>query len=360
MNQRINRICTPHVSRILLCFIGIAISVLQLSCHKMNEGNKHIIIRVDMSKEHDSGIFKPGDGDKVFVAGNFDGWKKNGILLSNVKGNWLYSADIYDYLKKEKELSLDSLEFNFVIQSGDHRDLPNEGWETIAARRVPLSEIESRSPIFTYNTAYVPKETFRVTFTVGMRDQETLGFFKPQDGDRVIVSGNFCNWSPQGVALHRKGDGIYSRKITLRLNPNDPFRYLFRVVASRKALIPNRGWETVAHRQAALSAPTIQLPFAEFNGVRRAARFIINPAKWEQEGIFQPMKGDILQIRLMFDGKPFLSDRMFRVNKHRYETAIEVPLSVRHVRWQVVENMKHKLTHLRSVDASLNGVIVRN
>jgi hypothetical protein len=358
MNQSFRRKSSGNISTFLFLFLGITVSFLNLSCNKAGQQN-HYVLQVDMSKEHDAGRFKPEQGDKLFVAGNFNGWKKYEVMLSDLKGNWIYSANIDDYLERKGAPS-DTLGFNFLIQSGPGREVLNQGWETIPMRKIAISRLTTQSPVFVYNEVFDEKESFDVTFTVGMNNEETLGFFQPDKGDEIVVSGSFCNWSSQGVALDDQSSGIYSKKITLRQNPNDPLEYRFRIIPKRKAVIPDQGWETRPVRQAVLSKSSVELPYAEFNDIRRVARFVINSGEWEQEGKFRPLKGDILQIKLLLDGKQTLSDALFQVGEKKFETAIMIPLTVRDVQWQVMEDMKNELTPIQDVQVGLNGAVIKN
>jgi hypothetical protein len=344
----------------LICFLGIITVFLQISCQKLAERNKHVL-QVDMSKEHDSGRFKPELGDKVFVAGNFNGWKKHEIMMSDPQGNWIYSANIDSCLKREGgfSFSADTLEFNFGLSTGENHILLEEGSERITIRKIARTQLENEPPVFTYNENFNGAMPYEVTFTVGMNNQETLGFFQPDKGDEVVVSGSFCAWAAEGVALKDEGGaGVYSKEISIKQNPKEPIEYRFRIIPKRKAILPNQGWETEGIRQSILSGFTVKLPYAEFNNVRRVARFIINTREWEKEGKFKPLKGDILQMKLLFDGKENLSDALFQVKEQQYETAFMVPLTVREVQWQVVRNMKEELTQAQNVDVGLNGTIV--
>ena len=55
-----------------------------------------------MSKEHDAGRFRPELGDKISVAGDFNGWKKDGLFLSDQKGNWIFTVEMEEYLRNKR------------------------------------------------------------------------------------------------------------------------------------------------------------------------------------------------------------------------------------------------------------------
>lgn len=329
-------------------------------CSKhQNEGT--YIIRVDMSKEHDAGRFKPELGDKISLAGNYDGWKKDGLFLTDQKGDWIFTADIESSLKNKKGhlTPNDTLEFKFVLHPGKNREAANQGWETIRNRIATLGYIERKKPVYIFNTEYDEQETFEVTFTVGMNNQKILGFFRPEEGDQVIVSGSFCGWSSEGVPMKDEdGTGIYTLKQAVKHNSMKPFEYRYRILSKRKAILPGKGWEMTGTRQWSLSMLTQDLPYIEFNDTRRVARFIIDSREWEQQARFKPKKGDILQIKLMLDGKEHLSDALFQVKDHTYETALVIPVSVTDVQWQVVKNIHENLMQAKKVEIELKGTVV--
>ncbi len=268
------------LKRVIIFLLAFIVSSLDISCSHNSAKQNGLLLSVDMSKEHDSGQFKPGKGDRLYVAGNFNGWKKYQIAMTEKKGNWIYSANIEKYLEKtEAGLPIDTLQFNFLIKPGKDRSVPNQGWEELGARKMAVSTLASEAPVFVYGERFDNKEPYDVTFTVGMSNEETLGFFKPGRGDEVVVSGSFCNWSSKGIPLDNKGDGIYARKIWIRQNPRHPLEYNFRIIPNANVPLPNWGWETIPMRKTSLDSRTIKLPFAVFNNIRRVARFVIGTSK---------------------------------------------------------------------------------
>jgi hypothetical protein len=346
-----------HWYKIVL--IGIA-SILLAACSKTSNEAKYII-RVDMSKEHDAGRFKSEVGDKISIAGNFNGWKEDSLFLSDAKGNWIFNIDLGKSLKNlsGKSPTDDTLEFKFVVHAGDGREVDHQGWEATNNRQMTLADIKKKKPLFIFNEEYEEKETFEATITVGMNNQKVLGFFRPEEGDEVIVSGSFCGWSSKGIPMKDEdGTGIYSVTLPVKINPKELVEYKFRIMTKRKALIPNKGWETQVNRQWKLTSSMTEFPYAEFNDIRRVARFVINTEQWEQEGKFKPKKGDILQIKILLDGKESLSDALFQVKDHVYETALVIPLTAKEVQWQAVRNIKEDITQLKSVEVDLRGTTI--
>jgi len=328
------------------------------SCNKTID--KKYLVRIDMSKEHDGGRFKPELGDKINLAGSFNEWNMDTLSLSDQRGDWIFSAYVDDFLKEQKgNSSKDTLEFSFVVRLGSGRETARPGWETVKNRKIALADLEKKKPIFVFNEVYDERETFEITFRVGMNNQKVLGFFCPEAGDEVVVSGSFCNWSPEGIPMKDEdGEGVYSIKSEVKENPQKSFDYKFRIVTKRKAVLQNQGWETRENRQWSLANSTTELPYAEFNDLRRVARFTIDTKQWEQKGRFKPKRGDILQIKLSLDGKENLSDALFQVKDHIFETAMAIPLTAREIQWSVARNIKEDLTQFKSVEVDIKGAVV--
>lgn len=359
MNKTELRLTISFVVRWAMVPLLSSAAMFMISCTGKESGKYQI--RIDMSKEHDAGRFKPEQGDRVGVAGNFNGWNREDIILKDQKGDWVFSAAIDDYVKKWQAGGMpdDTLEFKCIVHPGGERKVANYGWEDIPNRRISASEIEKRKPVLVFSELYDGSQTYEVTFRVGMSNQKVLGFFQPESGDEAIVSGTFCNWASDGVPMKDEdGSGVYSAKVRVKQNPKEPFEYRYRIVTKRKVTQVNRGWETIVSRQWVLTDSTTEIPYTEFNDIRRVARFIIDTKQWEQEGKFRPTKGDIIQIKLVLDGKETLSDALFQVSSHTYEIGLTIPLTVRDVQWQVVRNIKEDLTPVRKTDVDLKGVII--
>ena len=57
----------------------------------------------------------------------------------------------------------------------------------------------------------------------------------------------------------------------------------------------------------------------------------------------------------VLDEKDHLSDALFQVKDHTYETAMIIPLTIKDIQWQVVRNMKEELSPLKNVDIDLGN-----
>lgn len=313
-----------------------------------------IIISLDMSKEHDAGYFKPESGDKICIAGNFNDWKTDSLFLEDADGDWIYSVELTNLIK-----SLDTLEFKFKKTSGDGRVIGNKGWEGIPNRKIRVEELKKENPVLIFNEIYDKKMEIDLTFTVGTCNQQVLGFFKPDQGDKIVVSGSFCAWDENGILMaDNDGDGIYTVTFPARIAPEKPVGYKFRIINKRGAVLINSGWETGKNRIFMPQADSLEAPYAEFNNLRRVARFLINTKKWEKQGKFKPLKGDVLQVNLLLDGKESLSNPLVQVKPQLYEIALQIPLSVKKIEWQALKNIKEKLTELKTLEVDLKGKMI--
>jgi hypothetical protein len=359
MNYRQREQYAVRFKMFSIILFGFTIILLS-SCSKTKEQSRYIM-RVDMSKEHDAGRFKPESGDKIGLSGNMNEWKREELFLADQKGDWIFTADIGEYLKGKKGIIVpsDTLEFKFVLIPGDNREIKNRGLETIDIRKITLAVLEKKNPVFVFNEVLDERENFDVTFRVGMNNQKVLGFFRPNEGDRMIVSGSFCGWTDEGIAMKDEdGSGIYEIKIPVKQKPGEIMEYKFRILIKRRAILPNQGWETVDNRQVVLSESQIELPYAEFNDMRRVARFVINTMQLEEKRKFMPKKGDILQIKLILDGKEHFTDALFQVKPHTFETAMIIPLTVKSVKWQIVRNLKEDISMLKDAEVDLRGSVI--
>ncbi len=333
--------------------------LLAISCTR----NKPVIIRVDMSREHDAGRFQPEKGDRLGIAGNFNDWnvRSDDYDLQDPEGDWIYTIPIQKLTANASEgTQPDTLEFKFVIHAAGGRYIPNNGWETLPNRRFTIADLGTNSPEFIYNRPWQRWPERQVTFTVDMKNQEVLGFFDPKKGDQVVVSGSFSDWSETGIPLiDKNGEGIYQATLPIAANPGQPVSYKFRMISAQKKIMPNHGWETKDNRQIRQLNRDTVLSYAAFNNLRRVARFIIRPDRWIQKGLFKPLKGDILQIRVRLDGQTHLSDPLIKVSSGNWETAMAIPLRSEQTEWQLVRNVHKPLINWRFFSVGLNGAIIR-
>lgn len=313
-----------YLSKKLCILFFIVVCMIQLSCVKSSKS----VIMLDMSKEHDGLRFLPEKGDQVGIVLNIDQKVRSTIILTDEDKDWIYTAAIRDVIKQGNVHS-DTLVFKFYCVSGDGRNLPNNGEETIPNRKISVPDLYNKKLLFIFNENYEDLKKAYVTFVVGTSCQKVLGFFKPEEGDQIVVTGSFCGWDERGILMENKDKAdIYKVELPVKYQPEKPIEYKFRMINFRNAVLPQSGWENRENRILFIQNENEETPYAEFNDVRRVARFIINTTDRERNGSFSENKGDILQIKLILDGNESLSDPLMRVKQHRYETAVIIPLTV--------------------------------
>jgi hypothetical protein len=323
-------------------------------------GKKKAIIYLDMSKQHDQGLFKPESGDQMLIAGNFNNWDTNIAYMRDEDNDWIYSIDLFSIAGK-KLSPADTIEFNFYkrikLETEEAHDYSIK--EKISIRKIVLANLMENKPTFIFNQETDQPTIAKIIFTVGTANQQVLGFFNPQKGDEVVVSGDFCNWNSDGITmLDTDNDSIYKITIPIKYSSGRSILYKYRL-KSQNTVIPNNGWESVNNRMLLIQGDSAATPFIEFNNMHRVLRFIINTASWGKKQKFQPRKNDILQIKLITDEKMTLSNPLMKVNRFTYETAIVVPANIKKVEWQLILNKNQSLTALKEVQVGFNGKIIK-
>lgn len=294
---------------------------------------------VDMRAEYEAGRFRPAAGDAVSVAGDFNGWQRDAIVLTDPDEDRVYTAPMA-HLAGAPGASPDSLAFKFVVTPGDGRELAARGWETISNRRHARSELR-RGLVLRFNEPHDDRVAADVTFRVDLRNQMVLGFFDPARGDRVVVTGSFLDWSPEGVALDAARDaGRYAGTVRVRYRPGVPVEYKFRILPGAAGpFLPADGWESRPNRVLGTDGLGGALPYVHFSDLRRVARFVVDTERWEAEGRFRPEEGEMLQVRLVLDGDTTLTDVLFPAAASRYEAAVALPMQATHVTWEIVRDL---------------------
>ncbi len=323
-------------------------------------------VRVDMSAEHDDARFEPGMGEQVALIahpGAFNGWRGDTLWLSDEAHDWIYAIplDSLTRLARRRLTPEDSLAFTFAIaraKNDSARALVFAREPTID-RRATMATMTEESPVFRFGKPYETIGTATVSFAVGMNNQNVLGFFQPEKGDEVIVSGPFS--SQTAIPLKdANGDGTYETTTEVQYRPGEPIRYRYRIVSERQVALPNNGWEFRRWRSLSIKGERAQMPYAAFANQRRLLRFIIDAEPLVEDGRFHPENGDVLQIRLLMDETEQLTGALHSVGDMRYEIALKIPFSVRRVQWQLTKNLgAEALTQVRDVAVGLRGKLVR-
>lgn len=299
--------------------------------------------------------------------------KNDTISLDTTDNEIFYSIDAEQLLEQITNLT-DTIKFNFLIIAGDGRVLPNNGLEKIGKRKLFISN-SNLSPVenitdevtnellYSFDKPYEVKLFTEVTFRVGMSSQIVLGFFEPGE-DRVAVYVETSNNGLQPIVttatLEEEGNNIYSATVSIFYKPNEPLKYKFRIVTKRETIIPNDGYENIPAKELKIKDKNTEAPYCDFNNLRRVARFIIKTKEYEHKKIFEPNKGDVLQIKLLLDGKETLTDPLFYVAQNTYETAVVIPMSARKIKWSIVKNIKEEITEPQEIEIGVEGKIINN
>lgn len=199
----------------------------------------------------------------------------------------------------------------------------------------------------------------KVTFTVDMASQRILGFFEPEEGDKVVFEYSVNDTLNKAVILKKYGTDIYKTVLNFSIdssNDSKPIEYRYKIITNRKAMLPNNGYEK-AIRLVNINKKEMNLPTAYFNNIQKAVRFIIDTKKWKEQKKFNPLE-DNISIKLFFNGKNFM-EPLTKVNKDIYEAAVEIPLNVKNIKWQVVKNRRMQLAKLDNADIKNYGGVIR-
>lgn len=340
---------TIKISSILVGAFLLAI----ISCEKQS---KDFDIKVDLAKEMGANMFSPNTGDSIFIVGNFNEWDNTAHPLTISKNEWIYGIKINDMvdLNSTDVQPFDTLEFKFYIKSENPSKLLNTGWESIENRKYMIGEVLIEKPTLLYNDINQVEEKRNVTFTVGMSNQKVLGFFEPDSGDIVVVTGSFLDWDPIGIPLERTSRrNVYSVTVPV---PNDQLEYKFRILSKRKVILPVKGWENSNNRILPINQDRVS--FVEFNDVSRVARFQIDASKIIKDKKFNPELGEKLQIGLLLDGNEILSSYLYNSEGTMYETSVIIPETVLSISWRLKKNTYQDLTGYYKTKVSPSGLVI--
>jgi hypothetical protein len=337
-----------------LILVSIIIISALLSCEKPKKEN---VIAVNMSAEIKANRLLPEQNDKISIAGNFNNWHADKLYLEDYNGDGIYTIDAMPIIEQLHSIDplLDSLIFKFVITPGIQRPLSNQGWEAIPNRVLHIDYLLKEKPVLKYNNAYIRQDMVEAIFRVELSNQNVLGLFEPDSGDKVVVAGDFNNWNPDGVLLNKIDGFVYG--VTLPVEKKNNLKYKFRIVTDR-LILPFSGWENRNNRQYNWKTVTNQLDW--FSDVQRVGRFIINTKKLQKEGTFNPQRGDILQLRFYLDGMESLSEQLIAVNYYEYETSSMFPIAAKKIEYQIVINKRDTVDNKIILDISQYGMIIRD
>ncbi len=207
-------------------------------------------------------------------------------------------------------------------------------------RTLALSDLFDEEVVLTYNQPWPVKEAYPLRFEVDMSNQKVLGFFKPDEGDHVTVTGSWCGWCRQGVKLQQGDEGTWKAEVEVRVRPGSEVRWRYGIETERQAFLPNEGLEKKMRRLMLPEVPQArhELPTAWFNDQKRVVR-VRAEAEPEVAGSLDP------EVHLFYDGatNPARIEPMMPVSDANWEMAFMVPEETGRLRWRVLSAAQRQL-----------------
>ncbi|MEX0610258.1 MAG: hypothetical protein WD016_08800 [Balneolaceae bacterium] len=313
-----------------------------------NSASDELWLKVDMASLHDEGLFKPDEGDKISLAGSFNDWEAGEYYLQDIEDNWVYSYNLNELITEETG----ELEFKFVITSAKNRELVNGGWERIPNRSITPEDIRREQPVLNFNKPWSPLVTKKLSFRLNMSNQKVLGFFDPDMGDKVAVTGSFNNWNEEGVLLEPAEDSlVYQFTFPAEVRKHEPLVYTYLIIPgtgrNEKVVMPNKGREFINNRYY-----REELATEYFNNQKRVLRVELTEEWIAQKTLKQD---DVLHLKLMWNGSQSRNYRMEPMGEGAYETALQIPETAADLKAKVMVNYEEEVYELNIIKVGLEG-----
>lgn len=315
-----------------------------------------LLLRVDMAGERDEGRFTPSSGDRLSLAADFTDWEAGELFLEDENGDWIYTTT----LPANVFANSDTLFFKFVVVNEGNRDLPNSGWEVIPNRQVTRQVLEQEQPVFVFNEAWSPLVEKELSFRVNMANQQVLGFFDPEAGDQVAVTGSFLKTDP--AKSDREEEGIeltpaetplvYQVRFPVEVREQEPVLYQYRIIPGEErkeaAILPNRGLETSGPRRYR-EEPTTDY----FNDQTRILLVEVSGEWLAQRTQLSP--DDVLHLKLSWNGTQSRNYRLEANGNGSFETAVQVPESAADLEGEVMLNYEEEFYEIDEINVGMGG-----
>ncbi len=325
----------------------ISIVILWIGCSVQEEG---LYLRVDMASVHDEGLFRPENGDRLSMVGNFNNWQSGKHVLTDEDGDWIYTIDG----SRLPFITDEELSFKFVITpAGEDRTI-SEQWEYIANRSITKAELERERPVFVFNEFWSPMVPDTLHWRVNMSNQMVLGFFEPEEGDVVTVSGSFNDWAETGVPLKATADPwIYELTLPVEIRKHEVSVYKYRIAPGldreNKPVMINRGQEFIDARVYANVIPTDY-----FNNQKRVLRVVLTE-QWLERQKFSIGREDVLHLKLMWNGNQSRNYRLEPNGEGGYETALQIPESAADIKGEIRADFSTELYKIEEIKVTMKG-----
>lgn len=257
------------------------------------EAQNNVTFQVRMNIKMREGTFQPGNGDHVFVPGDFNGWSTSADTLYDMNGDSIYT--------RTKSLPTGPITYKFykTLRGGiDWEGDPNRTYTVVAGdQTIP-------AVYFDRDSIYTPPVAAPVTFRVNMRVKLLEGAFQPNNGDIVRVAGSFNDWGNSTDTLRDLTpiDSIYEK--TININEGTALQYKF-----LKTLRAGSDWEGGANREYTVPPGGGVLPAVYFDydsvvnvPINANIQWRVDMRALQAIGWFAPGSNDSVQVRGQFEG----------------------------------------------------------
>lgn len=191
-------------------------------------------------------------------------------------------------------------------------------------------------------------------FRVNMSNQKVLGYFKPEMGDKVAVTGSFNSWS-EGIVLKQQDSLVYGLAFPVKVRKHESLVYKYILIpdAERKEefIMPNSGWEFTDNRLYREGSVTDY-----FNDQKRVLRVFITKDWIAKKANLK--QDDVLHLKLMWNGSHSRNYRLEPNGKGAYETAIQIPESAADVGAKIIVNYEQELYVFDKIKVGVKGKTV--
>ena len=162
-------------------------------------------------------------------------------LRPDVPGTWKLSVN---ELTRGLHRPSDTLQFRFFLADAvSDRIVGSFLKKEKELRSVALSDLLDENIVMEFGQPWQLKAVYPLRFEVNMSNQQVLGFFNPEEGDHVTVTGSWCGWCRPGVNLQEGDKGTWKADAEVRVRPGSEVQWWFAIETGRQAYLPNEGLE---------------------------------------------------------------------------------------------------------------------
>jgi hypothetical protein len=176
------------------------------------------MVCIDMRQELRNGRFLPSRGDRVFITGGFNRWKRDEIAMEEGTDS-VYRVPLSRLLhESDASIRMDTtIEFKFIQVAGDGRDIANLGWETTPNRVATVHDLATQDQPFVFNEEYDGRKTVEVTFVLQVSPEAARALSGEDGSYDVVMTGSFCSWNEEGfVMAEGQRDRLFQTTVPIR------------------------------------------------------------------------------------------------------------------------------------------------